>query len=147
MNSISDQAIDESMNKKKLVFMILLGSCWDLFYPYLMNENIGQIDSALTEKCLRKLYLNQVSKFYLTNSILLEDELKWIIKRGISLTVCRLNFQYSAREDEYGEYFIYISPTLLANLYFILLISLMYIFLQGMIMKSYIQVYSSPIPT
>ena len=61
MNNISDQAIDESMNKKKLVLMILLGSCWDLFYPYSMNEHIGKIDTALTEKGLRKLYLNQVS--------------------------------------------------------------------------------------
>ena len=103
MDSRSDQAIAESMNKKNLVFMVLLGSCWDPFYPYLMNENIGRIDSALTEKSLRKLFLNQMSKFYLTNSILLEDELKWIIKRGIELSVCRLDFQYSAREDEDGE--------------------------------------------
>ena len=51
--------------KNRQVLFLLLETCWDLFYPYLSKENIGKIDIAWTEKSLRGLYFNQVSKFYL----------------------------------------------------------------------------------
>ena len=84
--------IDESVSKSHKVFMMLLESCWDHFYPYLSNEDIGKIDSALTEKSLRETYIKQVSKFYRVNHILSPTELEWIMWRGIDLTVCRLGF-------------------------------------------------------
>ena len=75
----------------------LFESCWDIFYPYLLNEDIGKLDSALTEKSLRKIYAKHLSKFYLINNIYSPSELEWIIKRGIDLTVCHLDF------DEEGK--------------------------------------------
>ena len=80
------------LNKSHQVFTLLLDSCWVLFYLYLSNEDICKIDSALTEKSLRELYINQVSKFYSVNNIYSVGELEWIMKRGIDLTVCRLDF-------------------------------------------------------
>ena len=85
--------LNENLLKSRLVFTLLLESCWDLFYPYLLNEDIGEIDSALTEKSLRELYLKLVSKFYLVNSIYSTGELEWIMKRGIELTICKLEFK------------------------------------------------------
>ena len=82
--------INESLLKSRLVFTLLLESCWDLFYPYFSNNDIGRIDSALTEKSLRELYIKRVSKFY--SNIYSVGELEWILKRGINLTVCRLDF-------------------------------------------------------
>ena len=90
--NLLDSMIDENLSKGRQAFMVLLGPCWDLFYPYLSNEDIGKIDSVLTEKNLRELYFKQASKFYLTNSIYSVVELEWIIMRGIGLTVCRLAF-------------------------------------------------------
>ena len=83
--------------KSHQVLTALFESCWDIFYPYLLNEDIGKLDSALTEKSLRKVYINRVSKFYLVNNIYSPSELEWVIKRGIDLTVCRLDF------DEEGK--------------------------------------------
>ena len=74
--------------------MILLGSCGDRFFSYLLNEEVCKIDSALTEKILRPLHQHQACKFYLVNSILSSFELEWIIKRGIDLTICRLDFEH-----------------------------------------------------
>ena len=82
------------VNKSHLVVTLLLDSCWALFYLYLSNDDIGKIDSALTDKSLRELYFKEVSKFYLTNSICSFGELEWIMKRGIDLTVCRLAFEH-----------------------------------------------------
>ena len=73
-------------------FILLLESCWDIFYLFLSNEDIGKIDSALTEKSLREIYFIQVSKFYSTTNIYSVCELEWIMKREIDLTVCRLDF-------------------------------------------------------
>ena len=84
--------IDESVSKSQKVFIALLESCWDHFYPYLSNEDIGKIDSALTEKSLREIYIKQVSEFYRDNHISSPTELEWIMRRGIDLTVCRLDF-------------------------------------------------------
>ena len=89
--------MSESVLKSRQVFIVLLESCWDLFYPYLSNEDIGKIDSALTEKNLRELYIKQVRKFYLSYNIYSVDELEWIMKRGINLTVCRLEFTYQGK--------------------------------------------------
>ena len=92
MDDLGDQRTPELLYKSHQVFMFLLGSCWDHLFPYLMNEDIGNIDSALTGKSLRRLYIHQVSKFYLVNGILSFAELEWILKRGIDLTICRLDF-------------------------------------------------------
>ena len=80
----------KSVCKNRQVLFLLLEACWDLFYPYLLNDDIGKIDLALTEKGLRGLYFNQVGKFYLFNNISSVDELEWLMKRGISLTKCGL---------------------------------------------------------
>ena len=72
--------------KSQKVFNLLLEPCWDHLYPYLSNDDIGKIDSALTEKSLRELYFKQLSKFYSTNNIYSFGELLWILKRGIDLT-------------------------------------------------------------
>ena len=63
-NSIISENVDGSLSKSYKVFIALLESCWDHFYPYLSNEDIGKIDSALTEKSLREIYIKQVKKFY-----------------------------------------------------------------------------------
>ena len=84
----------KSICLNRQVLFLLLETCWDLFYPYLSKENIGKIDIALTEKSLRGLYFNQVSKFYLINRISSVEELEWIMKRGISLTKCNLYFEH-----------------------------------------------------
>ena len=83
--------------KSHQVFMILLGACWDYLFPYLMNEDICKLDSALTEKSLRRLYTYQASKFYLVSNVLSTHELEWILKRGIDLTVCRFHFRYEGK--------------------------------------------------
>ena len=89
---MEDQTSYGNYCKSHQTFTLLLESCWDLFYPYLSNEDICKIDSALTERRLREIYCKQVSKFYLVTSINSVDELEWILKRGIDLTVCRLVF-------------------------------------------------------
>ena len=89
-----DLLSQKSLCKSRQVLFLLLEACWDLFYPYLLKENIGKVDIALTEKSLRKLYFNQVSKFYLFHGISSVEELEWIMKRGISLTKCKLDFEH-----------------------------------------------------
>ena len=99
MAELGDQSIPELLYKSHQVFMILLGSCWDHLFPYLLNEEICKIDSALTDKSLRSLYLHQVSKFYLANRILSTFELEWILKRGIDLTICRFDFEHDGKSQ------------------------------------------------
>lgn len=97
---MEDQNIDVIVrpeDKSRQVLQLLMEPCWDLFYCCLSNEDIGRIDSALTEKGLRKLYLDKVGEFYIENNILSAAELKWIMKRDISLTVCRLDFEYEGK--------------------------------------------------
>ena len=53
---------------KPLALDFLLRNCWELFFPYLSNLEIGLIDSSLTDIPLRKVYLNKVSDFYLVNT-------------------------------------------------------------------------------
>lgn len=89
----------ELLYKSHQVFMILLGPCWDYLFPYLLNEDIGKIDSALNEKSLRRLYSYQASKFYLVNYILSIPELEWILKRGIDLTICRLDLGHERKSQ------------------------------------------------
>ena len=92
-----DSVMSESVLKSRQVFIVLLESCWDIFYPYLSNEDIGKIDSALTDKSLKGIYIKQVSKFYLSNKIKSIDELEWIMKRGLYLIFCRLEFAYQGK--------------------------------------------------
>ena len=93
MDELGDHLTPELLYKSRQVFMFLLGSCWDHLFPYLLNEEVCKVDSALTEKSLRRLYKYQASKFYLVNSVLSYVELEWILKRGIDLTICRLDFR------------------------------------------------------
>ena len=97
MAEIGVHSTPELFDKSRQVFMFLLGSCGDHLFSYLLIEEVCKLDSALTEKSLRPLYLYQASKFYLVNSILSSVELKWIIKRGIDLTVCRLHFEHGGK--------------------------------------------------
>ena len=55
------------------------------------NTALGKLDSALTDKSLRELYLSQVRKFYLIREITTILELEWIMKRGIALVKCILH--------------------------------------------------------
>ena len=96
--NLLDSIISENVSKSHQVFTLLLESFWDIFYPYLSNEDIGKIDSALTEKTLRELFIKQVRKFYLTSNIYSVDELEWIRRRGINLTFCRLEFTYQGNK-------------------------------------------------
>ena len=88
------ELVESYKYKCQQVFTLLLESFWDIFYPYLSNDDIGKIDSALTDKSLREIYIKQVSKFYLTNSIRSSSELEWIVDRKISLTICRFDFAH-----------------------------------------------------
>ena len=90
------------MDNRHQVLTALLESCWDHFYPYLLNEDIGKIDSALAEKSLRELYFKQVSKFYLKNSIRMAAELAWIMKRDVDLAICRLDFDHNPSATHQG---------------------------------------------
>ena len=107
LNSITinllDSIIDDNLLKSRQVFTLLLESCWEHFYPYLSNEDIGKIDSALTEKSLREIYLKQVSKFYLTSNIYSVGELEWIMNWGIDLTLCRLDFNYKCKRLRFSD--------------------------------------------
>ena len=94
----------------------ILQTCWKLFFPYLSNVEIGRLDSALSDRNLRKLYLDQVSDFYLTNPIYARAELDWIILRNIPLTICRLDFALDL------EGILYINLIILLPTYFIIII-------------------------
>ena len=87
----------DTSDKRHQVFTLLFDT-WDLFYPYLLKNEVIKFDTALAEKSLREIYFKQVSNFYLSNSIYSVDELEWIIKRGIDLTVCRLEFEQKGKK-------------------------------------------------
>ena len=78
----------------------LLRNCWELFFPYLSNQEIGKIDLVLTDIKLRRIYLNKVSDFYLTNKIYSFKELQWIFARNMSLTKCHLDFNRPVGEGK-----------------------------------------------
>ena len=88
------ESVETHKYKSQQVFTLLLESFSNLFYPCLSNNDIGKIDSALTEKSLRAIYLKQLNKFYLLNNIFSPAELEWIMKRAIDLTKCRLEFGF-----------------------------------------------------
>lgn len=93
MESLSDSIASENVLNGQRIIILLLEFCWDLLFPYLYGADLANIDSALTEKSLRAIYFKQVDKFYLSRIIWSVCELEWIMRRGISLTVCRLNFR------------------------------------------------------
>ena len=80
------------INKSQQVLLLLLEACWDLFFPYLSQQDIGKLDTALTDKSLRKMYFTRLNKFCDTYSIDSPIELEWVMKRGIDLTICYLDF-------------------------------------------------------
>ena len=73
----------------------LLESFLEPLFPYLSINDICKLDIAVTEKSLREVYFSRLDKFYTTHSIYSAHELEWILKRGVKLTVCRLEFDYS----------------------------------------------------
>ena len=86
-----------SINKSQQVLLLLMESCWDHFFLYLSNQDVGKLDTALTDKSLRKLYFTQLKKFYLLNSIYSPAELEWIMKRCIDLTNVYLDFGFQGK--------------------------------------------------
>ena len=78
----------------------LLRNCWEIFFPYLSNLEIGLIDSVLTDIPLRKVYLKKVSDFYVVNKIYSFKELKWILNRNLPLVKCHMHFD----RDIEGKY-------------------------------------------
>ena len=82
----------------------LLRNCWELFVPYLSNQEIGKIDSSIIDIKLRKLFFIKVSDFYLVNKIYSLKELKWILKRNITLTKCHLDFEGNIHAYLAAEY-------------------------------------------
>ena len=94
MKDSEDRLLVESVHRSNQALIVLLECCWDLFFPYLCNADLGKLDSALTDKSLRELYFSQLNKFYLIREITSLLELEWIIKRGIVLVKCLLDFQF-----------------------------------------------------
>ena len=88
-------------------FLLQLEFCWEHLFPYLSNNDICKLDSALTQKSLRETYLKRLRKFYKISSIYSIQELEWIMKRGARLAVCRLEFDYYHSLD-YGKRVAYL---------------------------------------
>ena len=95
MRERDNHSHEEGIQSTQSAFLLHLELCWDHLYPYLSNNDLCKLDSALTEKRLRRSYFRQLERFYTVNSIFSDHELEWIIKRDIRLTVCRLEFDYS----------------------------------------------------
>ena len=93
-----NQSNEESIRFSQKFVLLQLESCWE----YLPKSDICKLDSALTEKDLREAYFSQLGNFYTINSINSIHELEWILKRGVRLTVCRLQFDYN-NAIEYGK--------------------------------------------
>ena len=101
-NQSNETAVSQS------AFLLQLEFCWEHLFPYLSNNDICKLDSALTQKILRETYLKRLRKFYKISSIYSIQELEWIMKRGARLTVCRLEFDYYHSID-YGKHVAYLS--------------------------------------
>ena len=89
---VTMELTDTLITPKPTALSFMLQTCWNLFFPYLSNLEIGRLDSALTDRSLRILYLDQVNDFYLVNKIYSEEEFEWILLRNIALTKCHLGF-------------------------------------------------------
>ena len=76
------------------VLKLLLQFCCDIFFPYLTNRELGHLDSIITDLSLRKLYLQQAGRFYLTNKFQTLSELNWVMKRELIITKCHLDFDF-----------------------------------------------------
>ena len=76
------------------VLKLFLQSCSDLFFSYLTNRELGILDRAITDINLRKIYTQHAAVFYRTNRIQSFAELEWVMKRGIVLTKCNLDFYF-----------------------------------------------------
>ena len=88
---------DNLVTPKLSALDFLLRNCWELFYPYLSNIEMGKLDSALTNFSLRKVYLSKAKDFYVVNKIYAKGELEWILARHISLTKCHLEFEIKGK--------------------------------------------------
>ena len=84
---------DNLIAPKPSALDFLLRNCWELFYHYLTNLEIGKLDSALTNFSLRIIFLSKVMDFYLVNKIYAKGEIEWILARHITLTKCHLEFE------------------------------------------------------
>ena len=72
-----------------------------IFFSYLTNRELGILDRVITDINLRKIYIQQAGQFYSKNKIKFKDELKWIMKRGIVLTKCHLDFDFEGKNHRY----------------------------------------------
>lgn len=72
--------------EKASILRYIFECCWQVFLPFPSNLETGKLDLILTDKSLRKLYLNLVNDFYLTNKIYDFKELDWLLNKHISLT-------------------------------------------------------------
>lgn len=90
-----------SNTSKQSALNIMLETCWEGFFPYLSNREIGKLDSALINFSLRKVFLSKVKDFYLVNKIYTRKELLWILSRNISLTKCHLEFEIKGKNPRF----------------------------------------------
>ena len=80
-----------SLDQTMLHFLFQPSSlCRDYLTPYLNNNDIVRLDTAICNIALRKMFHRQVGLFYDKNEILSAEELEWILKRNIPLTTCRV---------------------------------------------------------
>ena len=103
----NNQSNETVVRVSQSAFLLQLDFCWEHLFPYLSNNDICKLDSALTQKILRETYLKRLRKFYKIGSIYSIQELEWIMKRGARLAVCRLEFDYYHSLD-YGKRVAYL---------------------------------------
>ena len=92
MKERNNQSNEEVVQFSQSALLWLLESFWEPLFPYLCFNDICKLDIAVTEKSLREVYFSRLGKFYTTHSIYSANELEWILKRGVKLAVCRLEF-------------------------------------------------------
>lgn len=95
---------DRTASTGHQVLSLLLESAWEHFFIYLSKMEIVKLDSALTDKSLRELYFNRISKFLSNRIIFSSAELAWILKRDVELTTCLLYFDFNGNTIEYKLY-------------------------------------------
>ena len=105
MNKRNNQSNEEVVRVSQSALLWLLESFWELLFPYLSLNDICKLDIAVTEKSLREVYFSRLGTFYTTHSIYSANELEWILKRGVKLAVCRLEFDY-IKAIENGKRFL-----------------------------------------
>ena len=95
-----------SLDQTMLQFLFQPSSlCKDYLISYLNNSDIIRLDSAICNIALRKMFHKQVGLFYEKNDILSAEELEWILKRNIPLTICRVKRDWG-NYDNYSTHIL-----------------------------------------